>query len=119
MWVNFYVNENQIKQKTNQSILIKLPKTDWLVWISKRCVQSGTHYANMRVGVVEDGQYEIFRNGKGKHSRFQKIASKTVTGTELAKMCGVEAPKPKQDEYHIPQEINPVYNQKADNELLA
>ena len=119
MWINFYVNKNQIQTETAKAILVKLPKTDWLVWISSKCVRSGTHSANLRVGVCDDREYEIFRNGNGRYNKFQKIDSKTVTGTELAEMCGVEAPKPKQDEYHVPQEINPVYNQKADNELLA
>lgn len=91
MWINFYINKNQIQAETGNAILIKFPKSDWLVWISKKCVRKGTHNANLQVGVIDDKEYELFRNGKGKYNRFEKIDSKQELGKELAALCGGQA----------------------------
>lgn len=78
-----------IKYETAKAVLVKLPQTDWQVWISKKFIRQGTHSANLSVSVNEEHSFEIFRNGKGKYNFTQKIDSRQLTGKELADKCGV------------------------------
>lgn len=90
MWINGYVNDNQVISETANAVLLKLKNSDFRVWISKKCLKNGTHKANFQAGLIADKEYEIFRNGKGQYNKFEKIASEQITGEELAEKLFVE-----------------------------
>lgn len=90
MWINGYINDNQIITNTATSILVKLKNSDFTVWISKKCLRKGTHKANFQAGLIADKEYEIFKNGKGQYNKFEKIASEQITGEELAEKLFIQ-----------------------------
>lgn len=79
-----------IQHETIKAILVKLPKTDWQVWLSKKFIRPGTHSANLSISVNEEYSFEIFRSGKGRYNSTQKLDSKQITGKELSEKCGVQ-----------------------------
>lgn len=90
MWINGYINDNQIVADTDTSVLAKLKNSDFKVWISKKCLKTGTHKANFQVGILAEKEYEIFKNGKGKYNRFEKTASEKIKGEELAERLFIQ-----------------------------
>lgn len=85
---NYYYHGNHIEKETAGSLLIKIPKTNWMFWAAKKCVR--VQGATFCVGINTDWEYTIFKNGKGKWNKFTKIAEEKITGTELLKMFGIE-----------------------------
>lgn len=90
MWINGYVNDNQLVSETETSVLVKLKNSAFKVWISKKCLKTGTHKANFQIGIISDKEYEIFKNGKGQYNKFEKIASEQITGEELAEKLFIQ-----------------------------
>ena len=91
MWHNtksFY-GGNQIETETTGSFLVKIPKSDYKFWISKKQTRwTGT---NVTFGINETWTYKIFKNGKGKYNKFDIVGEREVTGLELLEMFNGKA----------------------------
>ena len=88
MWKNsksFY-SGNQIESESAKAYLVKVPGSDFKVWINKS--QTRWSGSNVRFGFNIDWSYKLFQNGKGKYNKFEKVAEKEVSGAELLQMFG-------------------------------
>ncbi len=85
MWENIETN-NLIQAETEKAVLIKIPKEEWLFWHPKKLVKTfGKNNYRMSFGVCDDMKFKIFKNGKGKWNKFEKISEKEISIEELKK----------------------------------
>lgn len=132
-WQKIAFNIQNSEAETKRGVLIKLPHKsayDGLkFWVSKKLVHEGRHSYECFLSVKDDMQFNIFRNGNGRHNRFEKIESKTISAAELIEAFGgvVEDNShclSKIDEereviiHHTPEPLAPVEDAEADHDLM-
>ena len=71
-WYRITTHENCIKGETDKAYLIKIENRDTLYWFPKKLVR------HLRRGEIlllmpEDMKFRLFRNGRGRYSKFKKI----------------------------------------------
>ncbi len=83
MWENIETN-NLIQAESEKAFLLKIPKEDWLFWHPKKLIRfSGKNNYRMSFGVCNDMKFKIFKNGKGRFNKFEKISEKEINLDEL------------------------------------
>ena len=63
---------------TERAVLISVPRTEWKFWLPWKCAHG------MSISVAEDMSIRLFRSGKGKWNKFDKLEELEVTGRGLA-----------------------------------
>ena len=86
-WTNIIIGKDQIIAKTNKAVLVKEPRSDWMVWISWKVVRRGTSDANISAGFRNELKYRVFREGKDR----EILAEEHVSGVDVAKRWKVLA----------------------------
>ena len=88
-WQHVIGNSNLIQYETGTSYLIKLPKSDYKVWISKKLVTlSGKGGYRMRIGYLPHFTFKIFKNGKGRYNSREIIDEREITAKQFAEYFG-------------------------------
>jgi hypothetical protein len=88
-WNKIAANSNLIQQDTGRAVLIKVPKTDWLFWHPSKCVRtSGKSGYRMTISFTDSFEFKLFKNGKGRYNKFEKIAERTATASEIMELFG-------------------------------
>nr|DAO33617.1 MAG TPA: hypothetical protein [Caudoviricetes sp.] len=83
-WKNITANSNLIEFTTDKSILIKLPKSDFVFWHPAKLVRiNGKNNYRMSIGYTDSFIFNIFKQGKGQYNKTQKIAEKQITVEEF------------------------------------
>lgn len=83
-WKNITANSNLIEFTTDKSILIKLPKSDFVFWHPSKLVRvNGKNNYRMSIGYTDSFTFNIFKQGKGQYNKTQKIAEKQITVEEF------------------------------------
>ncbi|MFW6221982.1 MAG: hypothetical protein ACOC3T_00065 [Bacteroidota bacterium] len=81
---NIKTNSNLIQTESSNAVLIKLPKSELMFWHPKKCVRtSGKGGYLMSIGYTQDWNFKVFRNGKGKYNRFEKIEEREMSVEEF------------------------------------
>lgn len=85
-WRNVSANSNLIQTKTGKAVLIKLPGSSWLFWHPAKLVRtSGKNDYYMSISFTDDFVFKLFKNGKGKYNKFEKIDEWEMSADEFAK----------------------------------
>jgi len=83
-WKTVDCNSNLIQHVTDKAVLIKLPKSDFQFWHpSKCCRQSGKGNYKLTISYTDTFSFNIFKPGKGKWNKRDKIEEKTLTAAEF------------------------------------
>lgn len=84
MWNNITINSNCVQENTGKAILVKVPKQEWLVWIPLKLAKfSGKNDYLCKLSINDEFEYSLFKNGKGKYNKFEKIAEKKMMGSDF------------------------------------
>lgn len=83
-WRSVDGHSSIIQAETTRAVLIKLPKEEWFFWHPAKLVRtSGKNDYRLNVSFTEEFEFKLFKNGKGKHNKFTKIAEKTISAREF------------------------------------
>ena len=89
MIINF--NSNLILWETDKAYLVKLPKTDYQFWVSKKlCKIYGKSGYMVRMFVPENFEVKIQKTGKSKFNKFDIIDEKILNYKEFIKYFGFD-----------------------------
>ena len=95
-WKTLSCNSNLIQQTTSRSVLIKVPKTDWMFWHPAKCVRTkGKNGYHVTISYTDSFEFKLFKNGKGRYNKFEKIAEKQVDSVTMASYFGEMPHDPK------------------------
>lgn len=115
MWKVTELNSNCIKGETSSAYLIQIPKTEWRVWISKKLARlSGRNDYILSISYKDDMEFKIFKNGKGKYNKFDKVDEDILYCEDFIEMLGGvnELPKKKEntldDRFEIIEDLKDV-----------
>lgn len=83
-WKNITANSNLIQVETNKAVLIKLPKSEFVFWHPSKLVRtSGKNGYHMSIGYTDDFTFNIFKQGKGRYNKTEKISEHQISVEEL------------------------------------
>lgn len=83
MYININSNVQNILHETERAILVKAPKSEWKFWLPKKLFRTDDNGYTANINLPLDMEISIFRTGKGKYNKFDKIAEEKITATEL------------------------------------
>ena len=84
MWQKVTMQSNLVKGETERAFLVKLPKSEFMFWYPKKLTSfKGKNDYLMVLTMKEDMELNIFKNGNGMYNKYEKIAEKTITYSEL------------------------------------
>ena len=89
-WTNVIIDEEQVVAKTNRAVLIREPRSDWMVWASWKVVRKGSSSTNFSVGFNSEVNYRVFREGKDR----EILAEEHISGINVAERWRAVAPDP-------------------------
>ena len=91
-WKQVTCNSNLIQHESDSAVLIKLPKSEFRFWHPTKCVRTnGKNGYRMTISYTDSFTFKIFRNGKGKYNRFDKIEEKEISPSEFEKFFPSES----------------------------
>lgn len=119
MWKNIIINENQIETTTERSALVKVPNSDWKFWHPLKCLHSnGNQYS---LGYTDNFTFRLFKNGNGRHNKFEKVAEKEVGADEIEELFAGnitnQGGNAKNNRLPITEVIEPTYRQPEHTEV--
>lgn len=83
-WKKVNSNSNLIKGYSTNGVLIKIPNEEWLFWHPSKLVRtSGKANYLLTISFTEDFNFKLFKNGKGKTNKFEKIDEMEVDASEF------------------------------------
>lgn len=83
-WKNITINESQIETHSAKSVLIKVPGSDFKFWHPSKLVRvKGGQY---EFGYTDQFTFHLFKNGSGRHNRFEKIAERDASAEEIEEL---------------------------------
>lgn len=92
MWKNITINHNQIEAQVGGASIVKLPKSceygDYKFFHPTKLIR--TKGGMLSLGITEDFEVEIFKNGKGKYNKFEKLDQVQLSGAEILDLFGYE-----------------------------
>lgn len=107
-WKNFNINTSQVEHDSGRAYLIKMPHNSdydgYKFWIGGRLVHEGRHSAALRIGVLDDMEFKLFKNGNGRYNQREIIAETTISGAALAEQFGVTDANISGKKYHKHEE---------------
>lgn len=87
--MNIIIKNNQIEKTTARAYLIKFPNNSeykgYKFWIPSSLVKI-IDEINLNVYLPEDFEIKAFKNGNGKHNKFEKIAETNLSTEEMTKI---------------------------------
>lgn len=84
IWRNIKANSNLIQHETEKAVLIKLPKSKMKFWHPKKLVRfEGKNDYLMSIGITDDFEVRLFRNGEGQYNRTDVLEEEEISGAEL------------------------------------
>ncbi|MBM6876122.1 hypothetical protein [Fusobacterium mortiferum] len=84
-------NSNLILWETEKALLVKLPKTDYQFWITKKLVKFyGKSSYQVNMFVPEGFQVKIQKMGKGQYNKNTVIEEKILNYNEFIKYFGFD-----------------------------
>lgn len=90
-WKTIEANSNLIQHDTGKAVLIKVPNSEFKFWHPAKCVRtSGKSGYRLSISYTDSFDFKLFRSGKGRYNKSEKIEEKTVTSSELESMFGYE-----------------------------
>jgi len=89
-WTNIIIAQEQIAARTNRAVLIKEPRSDWMVWVSWKVVRKGTSSTHFSVGFNNEMKYRVFREGKDR----EILAEEHISGIDVAERWKAVTPDP-------------------------
>lgn len=108
-WKNFNINKSQVEYDTGRAYLVKMPHNSnydgYKFWIGGKLVHEGRHGGALRLGVLDDMEFKLFKNGNGRYNQRDIIAETTISGAELVKQFGVTDANISGKQYHEHEEI--------------
>lgn len=107
-WKNFNINKSQVEYDSGRAYLVKMPHNSnydgYKFWIGGKLVHEGRHSAALRLGVLDDMEFKLFKNGNGRYNSREIIAETTISGAELAEQFGVTDANILGEDYHKHEE---------------
>ena len=82
-WKSVNLCENQIKARTVKSVLVKMPLSSkykgFLFWHPSKLVKTSYYRGeSYELLYTDDFTFNLFKNGKGKTNKYEKIAEKCI-----------------------------------------
>jgi hypothetical protein len=83
-WLTVSAPSNLVQHQAGSAVLIKMPGSEFRFWHPAKLVRfSGKNGYRMTFSFTEEFKFKLFRPGKGKHNRHEKIEEKTMTADAI------------------------------------
>lgn len=83
-------NSNLIKWETEKAYLLKLPKSQYKLWISKRFARVLPNEYQIKIRIPNNFKTKIFKNGEGRYNKYYIVSEKEIDAEELLKYFGMD-----------------------------
>ena len=87
MWNKVLFNIQNIKAESDSSVLINFQHNSkydgYSFWVTKKLVRSGSHSWEKSFSFTNEFKFKIFKNGKGRYNKMEKIDEKEITAEEM------------------------------------
>ena len=83
-------NNNLIKWETEKAYLLKLPKSKYKFWLSKKLVRILPNGYQVRIDIPNNFKIKIFKNGEGRYNKYKVVSEKEVDAEGLLKYFGMD-----------------------------
>lgn len=117
MWKSININKNNIEIETSRAVLIKLPNKSayagWMFWHPAKCIRAGRNSNSIEVSYTEEFRFKIFKNGKGKYNKYEKLEELEIGVEEFEMLFETIDENIRHEEYkniyetHKPAELEP------------
>lgn len=92
MWKNIEINIQNIEADTGKATLIKMPNTSdyagYKFWHPSKLVRYGSNSYARSIGYTDEFTFKLFKNGNGKHNKFDVIDEIEIDVEEFEKAFG-------------------------------
>ncbi len=90
MWKNIEINIQNIETDTGKATLIKMPNTSdyagYKFWHPSKLVRYGSNSYARSIGYTDEFTFKLFKNGNGKHNKFDVIDEIEIDAEELLRL---------------------------------
>lgn len=113
MWQSININKQNIETETAKAVLVKMPNNSkykgFKFWHPAKLVRSGRHSYAVSISFTEDFTFKLFKNGNGKHNKYEVVDQNEIDAQEFKEAFGVMdenivAPK-SEYETHKPEQL--------------
>lgn len=88
---NVSASSNLILWETERAYLLRLPKTKYKFWISKKLARTSADYGyKINMIIPSDFEVRIFKNGEGKYNKKEVIDERVISIEEFLKQFGLD-----------------------------
>lgn len=92
MWKNIEINIQNIETDTGKATLIKMPNTSdyagYKFWHPSKLVRYGSNSYARSIGYTDEFTFKLFKNGNGKHNKFDVIDEIEIDAEEFEEAFG-------------------------------
>ena len=92
MWKNIEINIQNIEADTGKATLIKMPNTSdyagYKFWHPSKLVRYGSNSYARSIGYTDEFTFKLFKNGNGKHNKFDVIDEIEIDAEEFEEAFG-------------------------------
>lgn len=92
MWKNIEINIQNIETDTGKATLIKMPNTSdyagYKFWHPSKLVRYGSNSYARSIGYTDEFTFKLFKNGNGKHNKFDVIDEVEIDAEEFEEAFG-------------------------------